>query len=97
MAVNTIPKNFQFWNGLNATPPDFNLDAGAFGLTLHASVWGTATLRKLLPDGATYVAVAAVINADGYTFLEVPAGQYQLTLAGVTGLIGEIAKIVRSS
>ena len=95
--VNTQPKNFQFWNVISATPNDFTLDAGAYGLTLHASVWGTATLRKLLPDGVTYVLVANAVAADGFTFIEVPAGQYQLTLAGVTGLIGEIAKIVRGS
>ena len=86
-------KNFQFWNGISTTPNDFNLDAGVFGLTLHASAWGTATLNKLLPDGATYVAVATAVSADGYTELHIPAGQYQLTLSGVTGLIGEIAKI----
>lgn len=97
MAINNQPRNFQFWNTIGATPAQFNLDAGAYGLTLHAGAWGTATLQKLLPDGATLVAVSQVFTADGYQELHLPAGQYQLTLSGVTGLIGEIAKIASGS
>lgn len=93
MAITNQPRSFQFWNNIAATPNDFNLDAGDYGLTLHATAWGSATLKKLLPDGATYVPVTVAIVADGYLFAQLPAGQYQLTLAGVTGLIGEIAKI----
>lgn len=95
MAVNNIPRSFQYWAAIAATPLDFNLDAGAYGMTLHATVWGTATLKKLLPDGATYVAVATAFSADGYLELHLPAGQYQLTLAGITALTGEIALIAR--
>lgn len=97
MAINNIPRNFQFWNVIAATPNQFNLDAGAYGLTLHAGVWGTAALQKLLPDGVTLVSVMTAQAADGYQELHLPAGQYQLTLAGVTGLIGEIAKIASGS
>lgn len=97
MAINNIPRNFQYWNAISATPNDFNLDAGVFGLTLHATTWGTATLQKLLPDGATYVAVSSALAADGVTTLQLPAGQYRLALAGVTALTGEIAKIASGS
>jgi hypothetical protein len=93
MARNTYPKNFQQWSAISATPNDFLLDAGVFALTLKATVWGTATLKKLLPDGTTYVAVATAVSADGTTTLQLAAGQYQLTLSGITGLSGEIAKI----
>lgn len=95
MAINNIPRSFQYWAIIAATPADFNLDAGAYGLTLHASAWGTATLKKLLPDGTTYVAVATAFAADGYVEIHLPAGQYQLTLSGITGLTGEIALIAR--
>lgn len=92
MAVANQPRSFQFWNSISATPADFNLDAGNYGLTL--SITGTsATLQKLLPDGVTYVPVSAAITASGYTFLQLPAGQYRLALVAVTALIGEIAKI----
>lgn len=106
MAVNNQPRSFQQWPAtvptayapapVSATPPDFNLDAGTYGLTLKATVWGTATLQKLLPDGTTYVAiVGGVFAGDGYAALLLPAGQYRLLLAGITALVGEIALISR--
>lgn len=95
MAINNIPRSYQFWNAVVATPPDFNLDAGVYGLTL-AWTAGTATLQKLLPDGVTYIAVSAAIAASGYTVLQLPAGQYRLAV--VTGpLTGEIALVARGS
>lgn len=94
MAVNNIPRSFQYWAAIAATPLDFNLDAGSYGLTVSASVWGTATLQKLLPDGTTYVAVSAALAANGYTYLAgLPAGQYRMLLAGVTAFTGEIAQV----
>lgn len=93
MAINNIPRSFQTWVAVAATPPDFNLDAGVYGLMLSWTA-GSATLQKLLPDGVTYVAVSAVIAASGYTVLQLPAGQYRLAV--VTGpLTGEIALIAR--
>lgn len=102
MAVNNIPRSFQNWPNsygsaapVSATPPDFNLDAGLYGLTLSAGAWGTAQLQKLLPDGVTYAPVSPVIAANSYAQYQLPAGQYQLTLTGVTALNGEIALISR--
>lgn len=95
MAINNIPRSYQYWASIAATPPDFNLDAGIYGLTMTAGVFGTATLKKLMPDGVTYVAVSAVIAAAGYTTLQLPAGQYQITLTGMTTFIGVIEKIDR--
>lgn len=87
-------KSFQFWNSISTTPVDFRLQAGLYGLTLHATTWGTATLRIMMPDGtqATYL-VIQTFSADAYTDFRLPAGQYQLTLSGVTGLTGEISLI----
>lgn len=93
MAVSNNSRSFQYFAAIAATPSDFNLDAGTYGITVHATVWGTATLQKLLPDGTTYVAVLAALNADGYSRIGLPAGQYRLLLAGVTALTGEIAQI----
>lgn len=105
MAINNQPRSFQQWPAtvpspyapapVNATPPDFNLDAGTYGLTITAGVFGTVTLRKLNPDGVTYTPVSAAIAANGYSVLQLPAGQYQLTLAGVTALNGSIELISR--
>jgi hypothetical protein len=99
MAIINIPRSFQYWNTITATPPDFNLDAGVYGLTATWTV-GTIQLQKLLPDGVTYGNVSAVIAAPGagvgYSVYQLPAGQYRLALAGgVVALIGEIALIAR--
>ena len=91
------PRNFQFWNNISATPELFNLDAGAYGLTLSATTFGTAALQKIMPDGATFVTVSTVFEAPGYQEIHVPAGQYRLLLTGIVGLIGEIAKIASGS
>lgn len=99
MAVNPTPRSFQLWAVIAATPADFVLDAGAFGLTLHATAWGSATLQRLVPDGtsAIYVAVGAAFTADGYVELHLPAGRYRLLLAGVTALTGMIEMIAPGS
>ena len=101
MAVNQFPRNFQSWVAINATPNDFKLDAGIFGLTLKATVWGTATLQQLVLDGNspsnTWIAVATAVAADGYATVQLPAGTYRLALAGVTGLTGDISLIAKGS
>lgn len=104
MAINNQPRSFQQWPQasyapapVSATPPDFNLDAGVYGLALAATTFGTAVLQKLLPDGTTYVAVSPVIAAASYSVYQLPAGRYRLALTGVTALVGEIALIARGS
>ena len=93
MAITNIPRSFQFWNGIAATPADFNLDAGDYGL-LGASGATSMQLQKLLPDGITYASVsgAAITTLPSYTTYLLPAGQYRLVLTA-TAFIGEIAKI----
>lgn len=99
MTVVNQPRSFQFWNNITATPLDFNLDAGDYGLTATWTV-GTAQLQRLIPDGtgANYIPVSAVLAApgaaSGYTTFLLPAGQYRVVLAGgVAGFIGLIEKI----
>lgn len=94
------PVSFQQWTAIAATPLDFRLDAGAYGLTLHASAWGTATLSRVLPDGSggqIAVGVATAFAADGYAEIHLPAGWYRLVLAGVTAVTGMIELIAPGS
>jgi hypothetical protein len=90
----SVPRSFQFWNAIAATPSDFNLDAGKYGVTVD---WtdGTATLQRMIPDGTgtTYVTVLAAFAADGYAVVELPAGRYRMLLAGVTTFTGLIEQI----
>lgn len=95
-AVSNQPRSFRQWQAIAATPLDFNLDAGNYGLLVSAGAWGTATLQKFLTNGAgggVYLPVSAALAANGYTVLQLSAGQYQMTLAGITAFTGEIAKI----
>jgi hypothetical protein len=93
VAIVNQPRSFQLWSILTATPGDFMLNAGAYGVTVHASAWGTATLQRVLADGAGNVNVIAVANAfgaDGYLEIHLPAGQYRMALAGITAFSGAI-------
>lgn len=91
MAVSRI-RSYQSWDAISATPDDFDLDAGAYGLTVRADVWGTATLNRILKPGSTAYAIPvnAALAANGYVEIHLPAGRYRLTLAGVTTLSGAI-------
>lgn len=91
MTINNIPRSFQTWTAVAATPPDFNLDAGIYGVL--AVITGTVTLQKLLPDGVTYAPIA-VIATNVYAVFQLPAGQYRMLMAGAT-ITGEIALIAR--
>lgn len=85
-------RSYQAFDAIAATPDAFNLDAGKYGLTLHATAWGTAALQRVLP-GPLLVTVLTAFAADGYGVVELPAGKYQLTLAGITALSGVLEQI----
>lgn len=93
MARNDQPRSFQSWFPvITVTPNDFLLDAGWYGITVQATVWGTATFQRLMPDGS-YLTIVAAFAANGYTTLQLPAGQYRMLLAGVTAFGGLIELI----
>ena len=91
------PVSFQQWNVIAATPLDFRLDEGVYGLTTYATVWGTAELQRVISDGAGgQIAVTALpaLAGGGYAEIRLPAGWYRLVLAGVTAFTGLIEKTV---
>jgi hypothetical protein len=45
-----------------------------------------------MPDGG-YITVLAALNANGYSTIQLPAGQYKILLAGVTAFGGLIELI----
>jgi hypothetical protein len=92
MALNSQPRSYQFWNAIAATPPDFDLDAGNYGLTVATGGFTSYQLQRLMPDGVTYAPITAVVTTAGYTFIQLPAGQYKIVLIA-TAFIGVIEKI----
>ena len=92
MARNDHPRSYQFWNAINATPADFNLDTGAYGLTVATGGFTSYQLQRLMPDGITYAPITAVVAVAGYTLIQLPAGQYRIVLVS-TAFIGVIEKI----
>lgn len=65
----------------------FNLLGGLYGLTAKAT-WGggSAILKRLCPDGSTYVAAATTITADGYATAYLAPGSYYWTVATATAV-----------
>jgi hypothetical protein len=97
-ARNDRPVSYQRWDAIIATPLDFRLDAGRYGLTTRATVWGTAELQRVIADGAGgQIAVSALapLAGDGYAEINLPAGWYRLALAGITAFTGLIELISR--
>jgi hypothetical protein len=92
--VKTIPRSYQSWVALAATPAnDFELDAGNYGLTVAAGGFTSYQLQRLMPDGVTYVPATPVFLASGYNILSLPAGRYSVVVVGATAFTGLIEKI----
>jgi hypothetical protein len=91
-----IPRNYAEVTNNVAPAGDFNLDAGVYGLTAHATAWGTLQLQRMINDptlGAFYIPMAAAMAADGFVEFHLPAGQYHLAMAGTTGAVARLERI----
>lgn len=92
-----------FAGPITTTPANFGLAGGKYMFTAVATAWngGTATLNRIGPDGVTLLSVgsAAVLNSNGGAVLDLPPGQYQLTLSGSapTALYAEVLQIPYST
>ncbi len=92
------PIDYQRWSVITVTPVDFRLNEGRFGLTTHATVWGTATLQRIISDeagGQIAITIMSPIAGDGYVEMHLPAGWYRMVLAGITAFTGLIELIDR--
>jgi hypothetical protein len=93
MALVTQPKSYQYWAAIAATPADFTLDAGDYGLTIATLTGTSVQLFKLMPDGTTPAPVSAVITTAAYSLYTLPAGQYRIVLTAVTVFTATIEKV----
>lgn len=82
------------FTGLSATPASFTLRGGQYGVTTHATAWGSMTLQRLAADGASWVTCFTLMTSDTFQSLSLPSGTYQMALSGVTGGCFDITSIV---
>jgi hypothetical protein len=74
----------------------FKLNGGSFGLTVHAT-WGggSVDLKRLAADGTTYISVlSAALTADAYQAVNIPPGNYQLTVTTATAVYADITSVI---
>lgn len=92
----STPRSYAYWTALAATPGDFALDAGVYGITVSSLTAGTAQLQKLMPDGVTYSPISGTSLLTGtYTVLQLPAGRYRMLLTGATAFQATVELIAR--
>ena len=93
MTYNTIEQK-KFTN-ISATPAQFTLRGGQYGVTVNATFGGgSVTLQRLSLDGASLVTVLTAFAAAGYATVNLPSGTYSLTIATATAVYCEIVSIV---
>lgn len=90
---NQVEKNA--FSNISATPADFVLRGGQYGVMVNATFGGgSVTLKRKSLDGSTYVQVLAPFSANGYATVNLPNGTYQLTIATATAVNAEVLSIV---
>ncbi len=93
--MTTSSEAVQFSNIGAVNTAAFALRGGRYSLLAKSTGAGTIDLKVLLPDGATWQAVATQITATaGYqTSLELPPGQYRFEIATFTANFLTICRI----
>lgn len=82
------------FTGLSATPPAFALGGGKYAVSAIATGTGTMGLQMLMPDGVTFNPVhTAFATTTGFTTVDLPAGQYQFSIATFTAVSVSITSI----
>ena len=86
----------QKFSNIAATTSAFPLLGGKYALAAVAT-WGggSVKLQVLMPDGSTYLSVASGtdLTANGFTTLDLPPGQYRLTIATATAVYASVVAV----
>ena len=79
---------------ITATTAAFELTGGKYGVT-YVATWGggSVTLEVQAADGSTFVTAATAFAANGYTTVDLPAGQFKFAVATATGVYVSITRI----
>jgi hypothetical protein len=82
------------FSNISATPTAFILRGGLYGVTVMGTGFGTVTVKRLAPDGTTYVTVMTAFSANGYASAYLPSGTYELVIASTTAVYADIVAIL---
>lgn len=86
----------QFWPNISATPANFSLLGGRYQLAAVATFGGgSVTLNQIGPDGSTLIpcSTGTTLIANGGGIVDLPPGQYQLTIATATAVYATLVRI----
>jgi hypothetical protein len=79
-----------------ANPTKFSLDGGLYAFDTVGATGSSIDMRRLGPDGSTYVSVlTAIITANSEQLVYLPAGQYEFVYgaSGATGIYARVSRI----
>lgn len=89
------PDGFSFDSLTAADSDEFELVGGAYAVDAIAS-WGggNIALKRLGPDGNTYITAATALSADGTSgSIALPPGTYKFVVTTAAGLWVSISRI----
>lgn len=90
----TTPNDQAQFSNISATPAAFVLLGGEYGMMVSATFGGgSVTLQGLSLDGATWVTVLPAFTANGYSYLDLPPGQYRVLIATATAVYISVSRI----
>lgn len=78
-----------------ANSATFALIGGYYALTALSSSWssGSVTVEVEGPDGATFIATALTLSANGMSLGYLPAGTYKIVVASATGVYASLQSV----
>ena len=72
--VNLLRGNARSFSNISADTAAFTLQAGNYGVTIHATFGGgSVTLQRLAADATTYVTCLTAFTAAGYATVLLPS------------------------
>ena len=81
-------------SNVSATPATFPLLGGLYGIVVSATFGGgSVTLQTVSGDGTTLITVLPAFTANGFGNVDLPAGQYSLTITTATAVYASVTRI----
>lgn len=82
-----------FTSTTNADSPVFVLRGGKYMVSAIGTSFGTVDLKRLGPDGSTYLPVITQITSNGNAVYDLPPGQYKFVNGTITAIAESVIRI----